>query len=288
MGLDRARASSSASTRSTHSSTTSITTRGSSRTASSPRRSSVRPRSTARSASASTRRRASGATSPARDLVRHGDGQIYVLEDNLRVPSGVSYMLENRDLMKRTFPQVFEGLRVRPVDEYPSLLLETLEAIAPRGVTDQAGGRAAHAGHVQLGLLRAQLPGAEDGHPAGRRPRSGRRGQRGVDAHHQGAARAWTSSTAASTTTSSTREAFRPDSLLGVPGLVDAYRAGQRRAGQRARQRRGRRQGDVRLRAGHDPLLRGRGPDPAERADLPVLARLGPPARAARTSRSWW
>ena len=69
------------------------------------------------------------------DLVRHGDGQIYVLEDNLRVPSGVSYMLENRDLMKRTFPQVFEGLRVRPVLEYPSLLLSTLESIAPAGVT---------------------------------------------------------------------------------------------------------------------------------------------------------
>ena len=44
------------------------------------------------------------------DLVRHGDGQVYVLEDNLRVPSGVSYVLENRDLMKRTFPQVFEGV----------------------------------------------------------------------------------------------------------------------------------------------------------------------------------
>jgi uncharacterized circularly permuted ATP-grasp superfamily protein len=64
------------------------------------------------------------------DLVRHGDGQIYVLEDNLRVPSGVSYVLANRELMKRTFPQVFEGLRVQPVDEYPSLLLETLKAIA--------------------------------------------------------------------------------------------------------------------------------------------------------------
>src|SRR5580692_11864267 len=67
------------------------------------------------------------------DLVRHGDGQIYVLEDNLRVPSGVSYVLENRDLMKRTFPQLFEGLRIRPVDFYPSKLLETLESIAPQG-----------------------------------------------------------------------------------------------------------------------------------------------------------
>src|SRR5262252_920846 len=70
------------------------------------------------------------------DLVRHGDGQIYVLEDNLRVPSGVSYVLENRDLMKSTFPQVFEGLRVRPVDDYPSKLLETLSSIAPKGATE--------------------------------------------------------------------------------------------------------------------------------------------------------
>lgn len=68
------------------------------------------------------------------DLVRHGDGKIYVLEDNLRVPSGVSYVLENRDLMKRTFPRVFEGLRVRPVATYPGKLLETLEAIAPAGL----------------------------------------------------------------------------------------------------------------------------------------------------------
>src|SRR5688572_17120840 len=69
------------------------------------------------------------------DLVRHGDGQIYVLEDNLRVPSGVSYVLENRDLMKRTFPSVFEGLRVRPVADYPGKLLEMLEAIAPGGIS---------------------------------------------------------------------------------------------------------------------------------------------------------
>ena len=69
------------------------------------------------------------------DLVRVGPRDFYVLEDNCRTPSGVSYMLENRDLMKRTFPQVFEGLQVRPVVEYPSLLLSTLEAIAPADVT---------------------------------------------------------------------------------------------------------------------------------------------------------
>ncbi|MDA0207222.1 MAG: circularly permuted type 2 ATP-grasp protein [Acidobacteria bacterium] len=67
------------------------------------------------------------------DLVRGGDGTIYVLEDNLRCPSGVSYVLENRSVMKETFPMVFEGLAVRRVDDYPSRLLSMLEYVAPRG-----------------------------------------------------------------------------------------------------------------------------------------------------------
>src|SRR2546421_11938 len=65
------------------------------------------------------------------DLVRDRDGQIYVLEDNLRCPSGVSYVLQNRRLMKRTFPQVFQSSRIRPVDEYPSRLLSMLQSLFP-------------------------------------------------------------------------------------------------------------------------------------------------------------
>jgi len=65
------------------------------------------------------------------DLVRDRDGQIYVLEDNLRCPSGVSYVLENRQVMKRTFPAVFGASRVRPVDDYPSRLRDMLEQVAP-------------------------------------------------------------------------------------------------------------------------------------------------------------
>jgi len=65
------------------------------------------------------------------DLVRDKDGRFYVLEDNLRCPSGVSYVLENRQVLKRTFPQVFEASRVRPVDDYPNKLLEMLEFLAP-------------------------------------------------------------------------------------------------------------------------------------------------------------
>jgi uncharacterized circularly permuted ATP-grasp superfamily protein len=68
------------------------------------------------------------------DLVRHSDGQVYVLEDNLRCPSGVSYVLQNRNVMKRTFPQVFATSRIRPVDDYPSRLRATLEHLAPEGI----------------------------------------------------------------------------------------------------------------------------------------------------------
>jgi uncharacterized circularly permuted ATP-grasp superfamily protein len=63
--------------------------------------------------------------------VRGGDGTIYVLEDNLRVPSGVSYMLENRNVIKRVFPSLFQTHRVRPVSEYPTQLSAMLHSIAP-------------------------------------------------------------------------------------------------------------------------------------------------------------
>ena len=67
------------------------------------------------------------------DLVRHRDGQVYVLEDNLRCPSGVSYVLENRRLMKSLFPEVFFPARVRPVSNYPLKLRDMLEFLAPDG-----------------------------------------------------------------------------------------------------------------------------------------------------------
>jgi uncharacterized circularly permuted ATP-grasp superfamily protein len=60
----------------------------------------------------------------------------YVLEDNLRVPSGVSYMLENRKMTMRLFPELFSMHRVAPVAHYPDLLLETLRAVAPAGVNE--------------------------------------------------------------------------------------------------------------------------------------------------------
>ena len=66
------------------------------------------------------------------DLVRDKDGQFYVLEDNLRVPSGVSYMLENRSIMKRVLPEVFEKVHIAPVGDYPENLFSMLASLSPR------------------------------------------------------------------------------------------------------------------------------------------------------------
>ena len=66
------------------------------------------------------------------DLVRDKDGVVYVLEDNLRVPSGVSYMLGNREVMKRLFPEIFQSSSILPVDDYPTQLYDTLAALSPR------------------------------------------------------------------------------------------------------------------------------------------------------------
>jgi uncharacterized circularly permuted ATP-grasp superfamily protein len=66
------------------------------------------------------------------DLVRDKDGTVYVLEDNLRVPSGVSYMLENRQIMKRIFPEVFRTTNILPVDDYPTQLYQMLASLSPR------------------------------------------------------------------------------------------------------------------------------------------------------------
>jgi uncharacterized circularly permuted ATP-grasp superfamily protein len=97
------------------------------------------------------------------DLVRDRDGQIYVLEDNLRCPSGVSYVLQNRVVMKRTFPQVFESSRIRPVDDYPSRLRDMLESwprrrrVAARGRADPGIHNSAYFEHSFL----AQQMGVE-------------------------------------------------------------------------------------------------------------------------------
>ncbi len=92
-------------------------------------RSALRPRRP----TASARPAASGATCPGCDLVRDADGRWKVLEDNVRTPSGISYVLENRIAMSRLLPELFAGYDVRPVSHYPALLLDALQAAAPGG-----------------------------------------------------------------------------------------------------------------------------------------------------------
>lgn len=70
------------------------------------------------------------------DLIRDRDGTIYVLEDNLRCPSGVSYVLENREVMKRVLPEAFGGLNIQPIEGYPDQLLQTLQQTAPNGIDE--------------------------------------------------------------------------------------------------------------------------------------------------------
>ena len=70
------------------------------------------------------------------DVVRDDSGNFCVLEDNLRVPSGVSYMLENRKMMMRLFPELFALQSIAPVEQYPDLLLENLKSVAPAGASD--------------------------------------------------------------------------------------------------------------------------------------------------------
>jgi uncharacterized circularly permuted ATP-grasp superfamily protein len=159
------------------------------------------------------------------DLVRHGDGQIYVLEDNLRVPSGVSYVLANRDLMKRTFPQVFEGLRVRPVDDYPSNLLETLESIAPAACTGKPQVVLLTAGMYNSAYFEHSFLAQKMGIPLVEGNdlvveddlvyMRTTKGLRKVDVIYRRIDDDFLDP-----------RTFRPDSLLGVPGLVDAYRQG--------------------------------------------------------------
>ncbi|HEY2817488.1 MAG TPA: circularly permuted type 2 ATP-grasp protein, partial [Casimicrobiaceae bacterium] len=159
------------------------------------------------------------------DVVRADGGDYYVLEDNLRVPSGVSYMLENRRMMMRLFPELFATRSIRPVQHYPDVLLENLRAVAPAGeerptvaVLTPGAYNSAYFEHAFL----AQQMGVEL--------------VEGVDLFVQ-------NDTVFMRTTRGPQRvqviyrrvdddyldplAFRKDSMLGVPGLFAAYRAGR-------------------------------------------------------------
>jgi uncharacterized circularly permuted ATP-grasp superfamily protein len=162
------------------------------------------------------------------DIVRaanaDGSGTYYVLEDNLRVPSGVSYMLENRKMSMRLFPELFSWHRIEPVAHYPDLLLETLRSLAPASANDPTVVvltpgmyNSAYFEHAflaqQMGveLVEGQDLFVRDGFVFMRTTQGPRRDDviyRRVDDDFLDP------------------KAFRPDSTLGCAGLLDVYRAG--------------------------------------------------------------
>ncbi|MDP9152000.1 MAG: circularly permuted type 2 ATP-grasp protein [Myxococcota bacterium] len=159
------------------------------------------------------------------DLVRDGDGRYYVLEDNMRCPSGVSYVLQNRQVMKRTFPRVFEASRVRPVDIYPSRLLQTLQHVRPRDVASPAVVLLTpgiyNSAYFEHSFL-AQQMGIELVEGRDLSVRDGlvwmrtTRGLSRVDVIYRRIDDAFLDP-----------KVFRSDSMLGVPGLMEVVRAGR-------------------------------------------------------------
>ena len=219
------------------------------------------------------------------DLVRDADGTMYVLEDNLRVPSGVSYLLENRLISKRAFADLFERQNVLPVDGYTAELSKLLTSIAPHrdgvepcvvvltpGIFNSAyfeHSFLAQRMGVELVEGRDLFVAADDcvymrtiGGP-----------QR-VDVIYRRIDDLFLDP-----------EAFRPDSALGRARAGAGVAGRQRGHRQRARRRRGRRQGRVRLGARHHPVLRGRRAAPAQRADVALPLPRGAAVRGRQHRR---
>ncbi|HKZ06634.1 MAG TPA: circularly permuted type 2 ATP-grasp protein [Methylomirabilota bacterium] len=158
------------------------------------------------------------------DIIRDGDGRYHVLEDNCRVPSGVSYVLENRTLLNRVFPEFFASYPVRPVNDYPSLLLDTLLHAAPRAsqspvtvVLSPGIHNSAYFEHSFLAReMGVPLVEGRDLLVEGNRVFMRRtHGKRQVDVIYRRVDDEFLDPLT-----------FRRDSMLGVPGLLNVYREG--------------------------------------------------------------
>ena len=232
------------------------------------------------------------------DVIRDEDGEFRVLEDNLRSPSGVSYVLANRAAMARVLPELFWGQPIQMVTDYPARLINALRRAAPASVQDPTVvvltpgvHNSAFYEHALLArLMGVHLVEGRDlvchGTDVFLRTTEGEVPvhviYRRIDDDYLDPLQ------------------FRPESLVGCPGVVNAARAGRVTIANGGRQRRGRRQARLHLRAGHDPLLPGRGSDPAQRRDDAPGGRRGPQGRAgaraasscssgstARAARAW-
>jgi uncharacterized circularly permuted ATP-grasp superfamily protein len=159
------------------------------------------------------------------DVVRTGPGEFYVLEDNCRTPSGVSYMLENREVMMRLFPELFGTHRVRPVSHYPEELLHTLRSVAPPACAGEPTVALLTPGSYNSAYYEHSFLADEMGIELVEGPdlmvddlivyMRTTRGPQRVDVIYRRLDDPYLDPLS-----------FRPDSLLGVPGLMAAYRAG--------------------------------------------------------------
>jgi uncharacterized circularly permuted ATP-grasp superfamily protein len=159
------------------------------------------------------------------DIVRTGEDEFFVLEDNARTPSGVSYMLENRETMMQLFPELFQRVRVRPVENYPQLLRQSLAAVGPDNLNDAPRiavltpglYNSAYFEHAfladQMGvqLVEGTDLRVVDGHVAMRTTE----GYKQIDVLYRRVDDAFLDPMT-----------FRADSAVGVPGIMDVYRAG--------------------------------------------------------------
>ncbi|MEM6637470.1 MAG: circularly permuted type 2 ATP-grasp protein [Pseudomonadota bacterium] len=159
------------------------------------------------------------------DLVRTGENQFYVLEDNARTPSGVSYMLENRETMLQMFPELFSRIKVQQVSNYPMRLRRSLAATAPRAASKKPVLAVLTPGihnsaYFEHAFLADQM-GAEliEGHDLrvvdGRIAMRTTRGYKAIDVIYRRVDDEFLDPLT-----------FRPESLLGAPGVMDVYRAG--------------------------------------------------------------
>ena len=159
------------------------------------------------------------------DIVRTGRDEFYVLEDNCRTPSGVSYMLENREIMMRMFPALFRNSRIEPVDQYPEILRRTLASVAPAKCDGTPTVVILTPGHYNSAYYEhsflANLMGVELVEGSDLFVDKGfvymrtTQGPKRVDVIYRRLDDAFIDPLC-----------FRPDSMLGVPGLMDVYRSG--------------------------------------------------------------
>ncbi len=161
------------------------------------------------------------------DLVRTAENEFYVLEDNARTPSGVSYMLENRETMMQLFPELFQQIKVLPVETYPQMLRESLSALAPASrananptvaVLTPGIHNSAYFEHAfladQMGV--ELVEGSDLRLVDGRIAMRTTEGYRPIDVLYRRVDDAYLDPLT-----------FRPESALGVPGIMDVYRAGR-------------------------------------------------------------